>query len=111
MQVGQAVMRIEEAQERIDDRGSLLAWLVLGAVHCHLCPDASSLDRKLLRQLLRLHQQVLHLLPGLHVCSRVLAGLTAAAVVRVMRLPLADIKSNGSNKHAVDAGQWLAQWL
>ena len=56
--MGLTTGRIEQKRERVGDHASLLGWLVLGVVHCHLCPDASALDRKLLRLLLRLHAQV-----------------------------------------------------
>ena len=50
--------RIVQGQERIGERSSLIGWLALGVVHCHVCPHASTLDRKLLRLLLQLHTQV-----------------------------------------------------
>ena len=43
--------------EESADRPSLPGWLALGVVYCRLCP-VKSLDKKLLRQLLSLHQQV-----------------------------------------------------
>ena len=48
------------------DRPSLAGWLALGVVYCRLCPPRS-LDKKLVRQLLGLHQQVSstpHACPG-----------------------------------------------
>ncbi|KAK9806686.1 hypothetical protein WJX73_008328 [Symbiochloris irregularis] len=57
-QVAQVTERTDSRHPHLSDARGLLGWLALGVVHCHLCPEAKVLDRKLLRLLTRLHSQV-----------------------------------------------------
>ena len=51
--------RISEMTERIGDRESLLGCVALGVLLFRLGKDHPTFDKKLLRQLLELHTQVL----------------------------------------------------
>ncbi|KAK9829570.1 hypothetical protein WJX72_006545 [[Myrmecia] bisecta] len=65
--LGGILERLSSAAERLGDRDSLAGLLCLAVVYCRVCGDEYAVDKKLLRLLLHLHEQV----PLVAICSAV----------------------------------------
>lgn len=104
--MGQRVDRIQSKQEHCSDRRSLLDWLCLGVLHCHLCAEGSHIDRKLLRLLTRLHQQVRQALKEgrQHLCLTGSRAIIQSCMVMMTSLRNTQLMLQAVSKEGLSAG-------